>query len=196
MKLDYAIEKEEKGINNPSDSSNSPKTVGNDQSDGKKCDNNRSDRHDDKRVKSGSHDKHPKYELRFTNYTTLSASRPEVYLATYQDVPYRKPPPIRKERSERDINKFCCFHGDYGHDTNECNHLKDEIEFLLRSGKLTKFRTEKPKGGESNNNTGFKRHRFLPLELEPVDFTMDTICGGPQLARDNNKTREKYARAL
>ena len=133
-------------------------------------------------AKSSTNDKPTKYEPRFTNYTTLSANRAEIYLASHQEVPYRKPSPIRKEMSKRDLNKFCRFHGDYGHDTNECNHLKDEIEFLLRSGKLKKYRAEKTQGEGSNNNPGFKRQRYPPLQPEPVDFTLDTICGGPHLA--------------
>ena len=39
---------------------------------------------------------------------------------------------------KRDMNKYCCFHEDYGHDTNECNQLKDEIEFYARDFKLVK----------------------------------------------------------
>ena len=95
--------------------------------------------------------------------------------------------------SKRDMNKFCRFHGDYGHDTNECNHLKDEIEFLLRSGKLRKYRAETPQGEGGSSNPGFKRQRSPPLQPEPVDFTLDTICGGPHLAEESNEAKEKYA---
>ena len=73
-----------------------------------------------------------RYEPRFTNYTALVESRGEVYQATSSSVPYKKPGPIRKDISKRDTTKFCRYHNDYGHDTNECNQLKDEIEFLIR----------------------------------------------------------------
>ena len=75
--------------------------------------------------------KYLKYEPKFTNYTALVSTRGEMLQATVNDAPYKKPPAIRKDMSRRDTTKFYRFHNDYGHDTNECNHLKDEIEFLI-----------------------------------------------------------------
>lgn len=72
-------------------------------------------------------------------------------------------------------------------------HLKDEIEFLLRSGKLRKFKVLK-EGGRGDHNPSFKRQRSPPMEPTPVDFTIDTICGGPHLAGESSKSGEKYAR--
>ena len=152
MSLDDAIEKIDKGVN-PS-SSNPTKTNSNGNgngngngTDGKKRGNNGTDRQEDKRTKGGS-DKRPRYEPKFTNYSALKASPAEVYLASYEDVPYRKPPPLRGEKGKRDTNKYCRFHEDYGHETNECRHLKDEIEYLLRSGKLKKFKAEERERGD------------------------------------------------
>ena len=50
--------------------------------------------------------------------------------------------------------------------------------------------------GRYSNNPGFKRQRSPPLQPGPVDFTLDTICGGPHLAEDSNKARERYAETL
>ena len=36
--------------------------------------------------------------------------------------------------------KYCKFHKDYGHDTNDCITLKDEIESLIRKGRLSRYR--------------------------------------------------------
>ena len=67
----------------------------------------------------------------------------------------------------------------------------------MRSGKLKKFKAEKPKeGGRGDHNPGFKRQRSPPMEPAQVDFTLDTICGGPHLAGESSKSREKYARTL
>ncbi|GJS48653.1 reverse transcriptase domain-containing protein [Tanacetum coccineum] len=38
---------------------------------------------------------------------------------------------------KRDNTKFCEFHGEVGHNTNECMHLKRQIEELLKAGKLS-----------------------------------------------------------
>ncbi|KAL0405936.1 UNVERIFIED_CONTAM: hypothetical protein Slati_3907500 [Sesamum latifolium] len=49
---------------------------------------------------------------------------------------------ITRPRSWRDTpqrpksDKFCRFHNDYGHATEECRHLKNEIERLIQNGYL------------------------------------------------------------
>ena len=42
--------------------------------------------------------------------------------------------------------KYCCFHRDHSHLTKECKNLKEQIEELIRKGKLQKY----VKKGESN----------------------------------------------
>ena len=36
-------------------------------------------------------------------------------------------------------NKYCRFHRNHGHDTDECFDLKQQIENLIRQGKLRNF---------------------------------------------------------
>ncbi|GJY31736.1 hypothetical protein Tco_0415231 [Tanacetum coccineum] len=38
---------------------------------------------------------------------------------------------------KRNANKFCEFHGEVGHTTDECMHLKRKIEEMLKAGKLS-----------------------------------------------------------
>ncbi|GJT15054.1 hypothetical protein Tco_0873760 [Tanacetum coccineum] len=38
---------------------------------------------------------------------------------------------------KRSSNKFCDFHNDKGHSTDECMQLKKQIEELVRAGKLS-----------------------------------------------------------
>ncbi|GJX52185.1 reverse transcriptase domain-containing protein [Tanacetum coccineum] len=37
---------------------------------------------------------------------------------------------------KRNANKFCEFHREVGHNTDECNHLRKQIEDMLKAGKL------------------------------------------------------------
>ena len=39
----------------------------------------------------------------------------------------------------RNKNKYCWFHKDYGHNTEDCRDLKEQIEELIRKGKLQKY---------------------------------------------------------
>ncbi|KAL0445747.1 UNVERIFIED_CONTAM: Pro-Pol polyprotein [Sesamum latifolium] len=52
---------------------------------------------------------------------------------------------LTRPRSWRDTpqrpksDKFCHFHNDYGHTTEECGHLKNEIERLIQNGYLQEY---------------------------------------------------------
>ena len=46
---------------------------------------------------------------------------------------------MKGDPNKRIRNKFCCFRRDHGHDTNECFDLKQQIENLIRQGKLRNF---------------------------------------------------------
>ncbi|XP_012846963.1 PREDICTED: uncharacterized protein LOC105966934 [Erythranthe guttata] len=41
---------------------------------------------------------------------------------------------------------YCHFHNDYGHDTNECFTLRDELERLVRLGALSEYVMEEKRG--------------------------------------------------
>ncbi|PON41634.1 hypothetical protein PanWU01x14_288080, partial [Parasponia andersonii] len=57
-----------------------------------------------------------------------------IYAVTNQKEQYRQPKPMKRDRTKRDPNKFCRYHNDIGHDTNNCFALKDEIERLIKEG--------------------------------------------------------------
>ncbi|XP_021761167.1 uncharacterized protein LOC110725999 [Chenopodium quinoa] len=40
----------------------------------------------------------------------------------------------------RDTSKWCDFHRDYGHTTDECTHLKENIEYLVMRGYINQFK--------------------------------------------------------
>ena len=49
------------------------------------------------------------------------------------------PEKMKGDPNKRNRNKYCRFHKDYGHDTDECFDLKQQIENLIRQGKLRNF---------------------------------------------------------
>ncbi|GJW18270.1 reverse transcriptase domain-containing protein [Tanacetum coccineum] len=50
---------------------------------------------------------------------------------------FKTPPPMTTPIEKRDNNKFCEFHGEVGHNTDECMHLKRQIKELIKAGKLS-----------------------------------------------------------
>ena len=51
----------------------------------------------------------------------------------------RRPYPMKAPPSTHNKNKYCRFHRDHGHDTENYYALKNEIEELIRRGYLGKF---------------------------------------------------------
>ena len=54
-------------------------------------------------------------------------------------VPFRRADTMRGPKSKRDPNKYCRYHQDRGHTTDECRQLKDEIEGLISRGYLRQY---------------------------------------------------------
>ena len=46
---------------------------------------------------------------------------------------------MKGDPNKRNKNKYCCFHKDHGHDMDEYYDLKQQIENLIRQGKLRHF---------------------------------------------------------
>ena len=72
-------------------------------------------------------------------------------LMQIKDEHYLKwPRPLHSSPHVRDKNKYCCFHKNHGHYTEDCRDLKEQIEELIRKGKLQKY----VKKGEYGNFKG------------------------------------------
>ena len=46
---------------------------------------------------------------------------------------------MKRDPNKRNKNKYCRFHRDHGHDTDECYDLKQQIENLIKQEKLRHF---------------------------------------------------------
>ncbi|KAL2252293.1 UNVERIFIED_CONTAM: hypothetical protein Sindi_0024000 [Sesamum indicum] len=109
--------------------------------------------------------------------------------------------------SKKTSNKYCRFHRERGHNTEECYQLKDEIERLVRQGH---FRDRVPPnckiGGEGwrsrsrsrdrDRNPGPSKTDRAPMggNNAPTKGVIYTIAGGPT-AGDSSRTRKRCARA-
>ncbi|GJR81793.1 reverse transcriptase domain-containing protein [Tanacetum coccineum] len=63
---------------------------------------------------------------------------------------FKAPPPMVTPVEKRDPNKYCEFHSDTGHSTDECMQLRKQIDEMIKAGKLSQFikelkQNDKPK---------------------------------------------------
>ncbi|GJS61829.1 hypothetical protein Tco_0656613 [Tanacetum coccineum] len=66
---------------------------------------------------------------------TLLTKTPKEILALDKEK-FKPPPPMTTPVEKRNASKFCEFHREVGHTTDECMHLKRQIEEMLKAGKL------------------------------------------------------------
>ena len=76
-------------------------------------------------------------------------------LTQIKDKHYLKwPRPLHSSPNVCDKKKYCRFHRDHGHYTKDCRDLKEQIEELIRKGKLQKYvkKGESSRFGDDNKS--------------------------------------------
>ncbi|KAL0455008.1 UNVERIFIED_CONTAM: hypothetical protein Slati_0840000 [Sesamum latifolium] len=112
-------------------------------------------------------------------------------------------------------DKFCRFHNDYGHTTEECRHLKSEIERLIQNGCLQEYvcwekargtgpyqKYETDKGKEVKNSSPGSPVKDMPrtsmmektkVNDPPRKRVIRMIAGGPA-GGDSQRARKAQVR--
>ena len=65
-------------------------------------------------------------------YAPLNVPLEQVLMQIKDDPSLKWPEKIKGDPNKCNRNKYCRFHKDYGHDTDECFDLKQQIENLIR----------------------------------------------------------------
>ncbi|XP_057252269.1 uncharacterized protein LOC130592118 [Beta vulgaris subsp. vulgaris] len=105
--------------------------------DGERYDRDRRDR--ERNVREGGERRD-----RFDAYTQLTTSRSQIFLKNKDSDKWQRPKPMFHKN--RDKSKWCDFHGDHGHVTEDCRHLKDNLEDLLRRGYFSQYKAQTKEG--------------------------------------------------
>nr|XP_023921367.1 uncharacterized protein LOC112032833 [Quercus suber] len=72
-------------------------------------------------------------------YTPLNMPLEQVLIQIKDDPSLKWPEKMKGDPNKCNRNKYCHFHRDHGHDKDECFDLKQQIENLIRQGKLRNF---------------------------------------------------------
>ncbi|KAL0451715.1 UNVERIFIED_CONTAM: hypothetical protein Slati_1149600 [Sesamum latifolium] len=102
-----------------------------------------------KEIKEETPSKKPRVDLRERKppfqrvnavYTPLTVPITQAFMAVEGKGLITRPRSWRDTPQRPKSDKFCRFHNDYGHSTEECRHLKNEIERLIQNGYLQRIR--------------------------------------------------------
>nr|GEV78406.1 reverse transcriptase domain-containing protein [Tanacetum cinerariifolium] len=85
-------------------------------------------------------------------FTSLTKTLKEIL--AMESISFPEPPPLIETPEKQNLNKFCDYHGDRGHNTNDCYQLRKQIEEAVASGKLAHLVKDIRRNNQRNGNPG------------------------------------------
>ena len=123
-------------------------------------------------------------------------------LAQIKDEHYLKwPRPLHSSPNMRDKKKYCHFHKDHGHYTEDCKDLKEQIEELIQKGKLQKFvkkgDSSRPRDDNKDKHKAFQRYEdHMPSRPQSVIWEIKTITKGLSIKGSFKSLKKSYQRQV
>jgi hypothetical protein len=100
---------------------------------------NRSSKQDYPKIERKNVGSSSRREERPKGFTPLNMSNDQVLLQIQDDPKIKWPGKLRSDPTKRSKDLYYRFHRDHGHTIEDCYALKQQIEALIRQGKLGKF---------------------------------------------------------
>ncbi|XP_022846237.1 uncharacterized protein LOC111368977 [Olea europaea var. sylvestris] len=122
--------------------------------------------------------------------THLNTSRSNILMEIKDMKEFKWPPRLRSPPETRDKNKYCDYHRDHGHTTEDCITLQREIEALIKRGFLKEYiRHDKHLRNDRNNGKTTESGGGS----QPTAGTINLIIGGIASREDSNSGHKQYA---
>ncbi|KAL2228828.1 UNVERIFIED_CONTAM: hypothetical protein Sindi_1862500 [Sesamum indicum] len=152
--------------------------------------NKRKGREEEKEPKTKEERKHVP-PVGFARYTPLNAPRGEILVVAERQGLINQWPKKMKDNPKRlKSDKYCRFHRDRGHTTEECHHLKNEIEKLIQRGYLKEYVNQGPKHQPRESTS----KQVGNGDNQPTAGVIAVISGGPA-GGDSANARRALTRA-
>ncbi|GJU96226.1 hypothetical protein Tco_1320982 [Tanacetum coccineum] len=123
-------------------------------------------------------------------FTPLTKTPKEILAMDNVNFP---PPPLMVETLEkRNMNKFCDYHQDRGHNTNDCYHLKKQIEEAMASERLAHLVKDIRQGDQKSKGSAKGKEKVMNMvrsqgyqkrPYERIDHWMDNAIAFPSVPR-------------
>ena len=102
------------------------------------------------------------------------------------------PGKLKSDPTKQSRNKYCRFHRDHGHDIVDCYDLKQQIEALIREGKLQKFVSKE----RTDTHLREQAPRWENDHPRPLVGDIRMIVGGTATTESSKKARKTYLRMV
>ncbi|GKA42498.1 putative nucleotidyltransferase, ribonuclease H [Tanacetum coccineum] len=108
------------------------------------------------------------------------------------NVNFPPPPSMVRTPEKQNMNKFCDYHQDRGHNTNDCYHLKKQIEEAVASGRLAYLVKHIRQGGQKSKGSAKGKEKVINMvrsqgyqkrPYEKVEHWMDNAITFPPVPR-------------
>ncbi|GKD21831.1 hypothetical protein Tco_1223534 [Tanacetum coccineum] len=80
-----------------------------------------------------------------------------------ESLSFPKLPPLIRTPEKQNLNKFCDYYGDKGHNTTDCYHLKKNIEEVVASGKLSHLVKDIRQNNQRNGSQGMNNVKVINM---------------------------------
>ncbi|GJZ61554.1 reverse transcriptase domain-containing protein, partial [Tanacetum coccineum] len=116
----------------------------------------------------------------------------ELEILAMDNVNFPPPPPMVGTPEKRNMNKFYDYHHYRGHNTNDCYHLKKQIEEAVASGRLAHLVKDIRQGGQKGKGSAKGKEKVINMvrsqgyrkrPYERVEHWMDNAIALPSVPR-------------
>ena len=99
---------------------------------------------------------------------------------------------MKTDPTKRDMTKYCEFHRDHRHQTDDCNRLKKEIVFLIRRGHLCRYVAPE----DRNQAPPPPPRQPAPTQHQQPMGEINVISGGFVDGGESNSSRKAHLRSI